>query len=55
MKLNFRQAITSAVVAFAAGAAVTLALHGAIGRGGMETLLTLAVVVGASRLVDTKR
>ncbi len=55
MKLNFTQAITSGIVAFAAGAAVMLALHGAIGHSGMELLATLAVVIGASRLVDTKR
>ncbi|NYT40062.1 hypothetical protein HZY97_04790 [Sphingomonas sp. R-74633] len=54
MKLNFVQAITSALVAFAAGAAITFALHGAIGRGAMETIATLAIVIGASRLVDTK-
>lgn len=55
MKLNFRQAVTSALVAFVAGILVTFALHGAIGRNGMEMIGTLAVVIGASRLVDSKR
>ena len=55
MKLNLRQAITSAIVAFAAGALVIFALHGKIGRSEMETIATLALVIGASRLVDTRK
>jgi hypothetical protein len=55
VNLNWRQAITSAIVAFIPGALIIFVLRGTIDGPSLGVLVTVAIMVGASRLVDIKR
>ncbi len=48
MKLNLRQAVTSAIVAMAVCAGIDFLLHDTVG----QTALMIGLAIGASRLIE---
>jgi hypothetical protein len=53
--LNWRQAITSALVGGTIGAAVTLVLRGSVTGESLKIILSVALMIGGARLIETKR
>jgi gas vesicle protein len=53
--LNWRQAITSALVGGAIGAVVTLILRGSVSEESVKVILGVALMIGGSRLIEFKK